>query len=422
MSWATRIATFSSASALALSLNFAAGVFAMDGKTYGQLSDLPGYSFTRASPGMAQRKDGSWQTFAAGVPRVTDQGFLSEEARTNSNPNNTFVGIAAGTPGVNPTGSGWSSLVAGLSSTISPVSSEFGLNYYDIRIFGTAGANGSNDYSLCAASAIPALVGQVWTGSFMFRMVSGSTNGLNGNVAVQMFERDSGGASLASASGTGAPLINNGVVQRPSYTRTLNQATTAFVSFKLTTPGVVNGAAIDITIRIYVGAQMEQALNVSSPILTTNAAVTRNEDVLQFGGRSLSTASMSMAVDVQGIYPGNTAYTARAFDIADATTQLDICSANSAGNVQVIGSGLTSTLLGSSGTWRAALSLSGGNVRATSNGLPVLAIAGPSTLNAVATFYRIGNNTGTRALNGYVKRAAIWSRALADSELLKEAA
>lgn len=47
---------------------------------------LPGSSFlstTRASSGLAQKADGTWVSFSSGSPRVTDQGLLIEEARTN---------------------------------------------------------------------------------------------------------------------------------------------------------------------------------------------------------------------------------------------------------------------------------------------------------------------------------------------------
>ena len=42
-----------------------------------------GWSFARASAGLAQRVDGSWVSFASDEPRVTDRGLLVEEARTN---------------------------------------------------------------------------------------------------------------------------------------------------------------------------------------------------------------------------------------------------------------------------------------------------------------------------------------------------
>jgi len=38
---------------------------------------------TRASAGMAQKANGGWATFAANAPRITDQGLLAEESRTN---------------------------------------------------------------------------------------------------------------------------------------------------------------------------------------------------------------------------------------------------------------------------------------------------------------------------------------------------
>ncbi|HEY6022135.1 MAG TPA: hypothetical protein VIY48_20380 [Candidatus Paceibacterota bacterium] len=47
---------------------------------------------SRASSGMAQNADGSWVSFANNVPRITTNGLLVEEARTNSIRNNTMVG------------------------------------------------------------------------------------------------------------------------------------------------------------------------------------------------------------------------------------------------------------------------------------------------------------------------------------------
>ena len=59
----------------ALDMDFARNVYV--GATLANLTTV------RASPGMAQRLDGSFVDFAANAPRITDKGLLVEEVRTN---------------------------------------------------------------------------------------------------------------------------------------------------------------------------------------------------------------------------------------------------------------------------------------------------------------------------------------------------
>jgi hypothetical protein len=62
-------------------LRFAAGGFGLGGSTYGALTDVPGFTFARASAGRSL--DGTL-SFASGVPRIVPGlGILIEEARTN---------------------------------------------------------------------------------------------------------------------------------------------------------------------------------------------------------------------------------------------------------------------------------------------------------------------------------------------------
>lgn len=71
-------------SALALvALNLTGGVSAVGGYRSADITALPGWSFTRASAGYAERLDGTLVAFASGAPRITDKGLLIEEARTN---------------------------------------------------------------------------------------------------------------------------------------------------------------------------------------------------------------------------------------------------------------------------------------------------------------------------------------------------
>jgi len=67
-------------------LNFAAGTYIYNGVGYSAPSDIPGWTFTRATPAVsyAETPDGLLVPFSAGQPRiVSGSGYLPEESRTN---------------------------------------------------------------------------------------------------------------------------------------------------------------------------------------------------------------------------------------------------------------------------------------------------------------------------------------------------
>src|SRR5262249_20993640 len=81
---------------------------------------------------------GTWTLVNANLPRISNKGLLVEEARTNSIRNNSMQGAAAGTPGTIPTN--WQSSInssAGLTQTIVGTGTTLGMEYIDIRAFGT---------------------------------------------------------------------------------------------------------------------------------------------------------------------------------------------------------------------------------------------------------------------------------------------
>jgi hypothetical protein len=91
------------ASALSTTLNFAAGIYTVDGTGY-VLSAVPGLSITGPSQGgYAETSAGALTTFAANAARVTDLGLLIEQASTNLMPSGE---LPAGTSGqTDPSGS-----------------------------------------------------------------------------------------------------------------------------------------------------------------------------------------------------------------------------------------------------------------------------------------------------------------------------
>lgn len=73
-----------------LAMDFAAsagqGFYCAAGRHYGSIQAVPGAAFSRASIGTAVDSAGRIINFGSGAPRITDQGLLVEQSRTNEVP------------------------------------------------------------------------------------------------------------------------------------------------------------------------------------------------------------------------------------------------------------------------------------------------------------------------------------------------
>lgn len=150
----------------ALSLDFTAAV--LD----------PRVTFTRAGATATRvNSAGVIETVAADAPRfdfdpatLVCRGLLIEQTRTNGIRNNTMVGAVAGTPGTLPTN--WSlDGVGGVSREVVGTGTENGVEYVDVRYFGTPSANGT--VSLSIDAQVAASVGQAWTSSIWLKHLTG---------------------------------------------------------------------------------------------------------------------------------------------------------------------------------------------------------------------------------------------------------
>jgi hypothetical protein len=243
----------------------------------GVTSSLTTYYPTTTAAYYAPRFDYDPSTFAP-------LGLLIEEQRTNSIRNNTMQGAVAGTPGTLPTN--WlKQSVGGVALTeVVGTGTENGIAYIDVRYTGTTSSTASGGILAEATTQIPASSGQTWASSFYVRLVGGSTAGLTINNSI--FERNSGGTLLVSTNTVITPTNAALNTQRVSTTRTLTEATTAFVQQRVTLIPA-SGVAIDITLRIGL-PQFELGAFATSVIPTTTTALTRSADAASMTGTNFS--------------------------------------------------------------------------------------------------------------------------------------
>jgi hypothetical protein len=241
----------------------------------GVTSSLATYYPTTTAAYYAARFDYNPSTLAA-------LGLLIEEQRTNSIRNNTMQGAVAGTPGTLPTN--WTLAATSLTQQVVGTGTENGITYIDIKLSGTTGSTRALIRPE-PTTQIAAANGQVWTNSSYVRLAAGSLSNIT-SVELVVRENDAGGAELAASTTTIVPTSAALSSQRGVVTRTLNNASTAFV-MPVIYLNYSSGVAIDITLRIGL-PQLEQGAFATSVIPTSTTALTRNADVASMTGTNFS--------------------------------------------------------------------------------------------------------------------------------------
>ena len=385
-------------------------------------------TFTRASTGTYFDSTGTLQSAAIDVPRLdynpstlAAQGFLVEEARTNSIRNNTMQGAVAGTPGTLPTN--WVSSISGLTRTVVGTGTSNGINYVDIRLSGTSTGTFAGIYFESVGS-IAATNGQTWVPSAWVSVVGGSTANIT-SAYLQIDQYSNVPAYLASISGPTFLSSLGATFTRFSTALTTTNASTAFVIPTFTIL-FANGAAIDITLRIGL-PQLEQGAFATSVIPTTTTALTRSADVA-----SVNTLSPWFNAAAGTLYAeflmGNLSANGTAAEFGDGTlnnrfniepqpgTSLRTWARVAVSGASQIDIPINNTLSLTVPT-KAALAVEANNMNLAANGT-----AGTTdttcSVPAVSKL-QLGNiNTGSgSALNGWLRRLTYYPRRLSNAEL-----
>jgi hypothetical protein len=347
-------------------------------------------------------------------------GLLIEEARTNSIRNNTMVGAVAGTPGTLPTN--WSVAgAAGLTTNVIGTGTSNGVIYVDLQVTGTSSAT-SYILAFDTTTQIAASVGQNWAWSSWIAFVGGSLSNVT-TVSADFRESNSGGTQLAA--GTVALSTLTSSLVRQSATRTLSEATTAFIQPRLRLT-ITNGAAINITLRIGL-PQLELGAFATSVIPTTTTALTRNADVASMTGTNFSSwynaseGTLYAEAQLQGV--GGLA-PAALVSIDDVTTNNRIILRRSlvagTANFRFVSSAgsIDANLLSGSNTGlnKMIAAFKAGDQQSANNGTLFTGITPVASL-PIVTRLAIGDGTGSTPASGYIRRIAYYPTRLPDATL-----
>jgi hypothetical protein len=349
-------------------------------------------------------------------PRITDAGYLAEEARTNSIRNNSMVGAVVGTPGTLPTN--WS--FAG-SGTLAASVVGFGTGaygpYIDVRLAGypTAVSNSVLWYEI--SNSIAAVNAQVWSPSAYLSLTAGTLNNVSA-ITPRTELRNSGNGFLSSGT-SGSGIVPTATPAQLTGPYTISNASTAFIR-----PGLslfhADTSAVDVTLRIAV-PQLELGSFATSPIPTTSVAVTRSADVGYISGFVAPSAVSLVASGSPGTPTASGAATLAAIDDGTTTNRVGLYKAITTGLGTAFA--LPGSWFGGDTAWttnalgRIGMSSISGTQRGAFNGASMVEgnVAQPSGLSRLVIGTR--SDLTTQNWNGPIRRIVIYPRAMSNSEL-----
>lgn len=392
--------------------------FANDKSLVDRISGRNLITFTRSSSGTYVDSAGVLQTAASGVPcfdhdPVTGEslGLRVEEQRTNSIRNNTMAGAVAASPGATPTNWVVTGTSGGVTRTIVGTGVDSGIAYIDIRYEFSSSGNAFVNFE--PATQVAAASGQSWTASHYCKLQSGSTSSVT--LATNVIGYSAAGAALEITPRTvftpsGAALAT----QRYAHTRTLNNASTAYVTSNI---AITATDAADITLRIGM-PQLERGAFATSVIPTTTAAATRNADVAEIINTAIANGIRTLYAEFRSPASG----TSGVVSLNDNTAN-ERAAINTSGTdprLVVVDGGVTQADIGAgtiaaNASSRMAVRINANDFSASFNGGAVVTDTSGSLPTVDRLF--IGRSQAGEYLNAPIARLTGWREALPDSVL-----
>jgi hypothetical protein len=351
------------------------------------------------------------------------KGLLIEEQRTNSIRNNTMQGAVVGvigSGGAAPTNwSGWSAGAGGLNFEIVGTGLSAGVNYVDIRLYGTATTTNISP-GFEAFTQIAAANGQTWANSFYMQIVE------NPYPITSFISR----IRVSTAAGAAITSLDTIFTPSSSFTRftsvgVISSTDAAFVAPQIRF-GLTVGQYYDITLRIGL-PQLELGAFATSVIPTTTAAATRAADVAVMTGANFSNwyNQSEGTLFVDALTPPNLAAFPTIVAISDGSTNNQAThyahtsgyysNVRSGGVVQGDPGRVASPVAGT--PYKFAVGLTVDNAIGAANGTtgnPDTSLLMPVGVNQM----RIGTNaTGGAISNTHIRRIGFFPKRLSNIEL-----
>jgi hypothetical protein len=377
----------------------------------GYVSDLA----LRRAPfdNVSVKEAAGWWSFASNLPRITNQGLLVEEARTNSIRNNSMQGAVAGTPGTLPTN--WNSTGSptnGISLAVVGTGTQNGIDYIDLRYSGTASAATTFIVNFETANAAAASSGQTWTQSVFAAIAAGSLTGIASSTVEVVGTNGTSGVENGSAT----------MALTAALTRFFNTFTFANVGTTNARGRVIvnvnNGGVVDITLRIG-WPQLELGAFATSPIRTTSAAATRAADVITGPTSGLSsTFSFYAEANVPQV---NGSASWRVFELLDGSANSARVRCNGASSYVFennVDGGVSLAAITAGATQKVAGAIALNDMQAAQAGVLGTADTVVTPLTTITQF-NLGNSqlASPRQMNGYLRRLALFNSRLSNAQL-----
>lgn len=360
-------------------------------------------SCSRSSSGYAQSASGSLTSFGNNVPRITDQGLLAEEARTNLIPANENL---------TETATYWQYTGIG-SATASGMFNGL-LPFFTF----TEDTNSTQHRTTLRGGVRPTLSASTYTATIFLRAGTrryvqfSASNNVDGAGCVV----DTQNWTVATATaGTGWTAVSASIAQlgttgtyravlvftAPAVTAAMQVAGNNDGTFAINKSYLGDGSTF-----VVAGFQIELGAFPTSYIPTTTAAATRAADIVSLTGAAAASALASKGArfETQAVAGGSTPrlvnfntsngarlYFASSTQVATSNNSSDaIATIGGAGNY----GGLVTSAFG----------FDSGSATARANG-GSLAVDGNAWVGNTGAVYLANRSDGTRALNGYMRRA-----------------